>query len=560
VNSWDELVSAALIGTERRPVPTVSVPGLPPAPDVAAPDAPEPNAPEPNVLDPDAAALLLDRAALLTVARRAGQRPGRAEPLTPAAADPRPEVSLPAVRRLACIVDEERGQRDMLPEWLTAVAARHQVAPAHLLPALLDQVRPRPELHATVAEVAGLRGRWLAALNPAWSYLLAQPDATTPVAAADPVADPAWQLGTADQRRGYLAALRAARPAAAVVLLTQAWDTATPDERHAFLEILRDGLCLADEPLLERALDDKRQEVRQSAAWLLMALRGAALGRRMAARAAGCLRIDPAESQLIVTLPADYEPGLRRDGVVRRLPNGSPAGGERAWWLEQILARTPLATWTSRFARAPGDIVTLPMGQQAPPVLRGWARAAIEQRDRDWAVALIDLAVAGKFPVPALTAELAAMLPQPERMTHAAALARAATELVALVRLLERVPGPWTGELADVVLDVIARPARLRNATLPNMGRAPLPPESVAVLVSRYAGRQLPPGLAAPGAQLDPDVLLPEAPPYLHDLATTLRFRHDMLEELDQAQGPRGRCLVARSTGLRLSPDTSRSG
>jgi hypothetical protein len=534
MNDWDELVAAALIGTERRPVPSVTVPGLPC----------EPEKPAGAELPQDDAARLLDRAALLTVARRAGQRPGRAEPLTPVAADPRPEVSLPAVRRLAWIVDEERGQRDMLPEWLTAVAARHQVAPAHLLPALLDQVRPRPELHATVAAVAGLRGRWLAALNPAWSYLLAQPDAATPAepaSASDPAADPAWQLGTPDQRRGYLAALRAVRPPAAAALLTGAWDTATPDERHAFLEILREGLSLADEPLLERALDDKRQEVRQSAAWLLMALPGAALGHRMAERAAGCLRIDPAASRLVVTPPGDYDSGLRRDGVVRRLPNGSPAGGERAWWMEQILARTPLATWTSRFARVPGEIVILPMGQQAPPVLRGWARAAIEQRDRDWAVALIDLAVAGQFPVPALTAELAAMLPAPERMTYAAALALAATELVALIRLLERVPGPWTGELADVVLDVIARPARLRNATLPNMGRAPLPPESVAVLVSRYAARQLPAGLAAPGAQLDPDGLLPEAPPYLHDLAATLRFRHDMLTELDQAHGPPGK-------------------
>jgi Family of unknown function (DUF5691) len=530
VNGWDELVSTALIGTERRPVPSVPIPGL--------------TSSGPAVSSDDAA-LLLDRAALLTVARRAGQRPGRAEPLTPAAADPRPEVSLAAVRRLALIIDEELGQRDMLPEWLTAVAARQQLAPAHLLPALLDQVRPRPELHAAVAAVAGARGRWLATLNPAWLYLMAQPAPPTadnpadpdpapePAADADPAADPAWQLGTPDERRGFLATLRARQPAAAAALLVQEWETVTPDERHAFLEVLRDDLSVADEPLLERALDDKRQEVRQSAAWLLMTLPGAALGQRMAARAPDYLHLSPQGDQLIVTPPAGYDPGLRRDGVMRRLPNGSPAGGERGWWLEQILARTPLATWTARFARPPGEIVTLPMGQWTPPVLRGWARAAIEQRDQAWALALIDLAVAGKLPVPALTAELVAMLPPAERMTRAAALARAATEFVALVRLLERVAGPWTGELAAVVLDVIAEPGRLRNATLPNMGRAPLPPDAVAALVSRYAARQLPAGLAAPGGQLDPDCLLPEAPLHLHNLAATLRFRHDMLKELD---------------------------
>ena len=59
MNSWHDLVTASLIGTERSVVPAVGIPGLPPAED-----------------DPgDPAAALLDRAALLTAARRAGRGP-----------------------------------------------------------------------------------------------------------------------------------------------------------------------------------------------------------------------------------------------------------------------------------------------------------------------------------------------------------------------------------------------------------------------------------------------------------------------------------------------------
>jgi hypothetical protein len=66
VNSWHDLVTASLIGTERSVVPAVAIPGLPPADDDGAGDP---------------AAVLLDRAALLTAARRAGRRPDRADPL-----------------------------------------------------------------------------------------------------------------------------------------------------------------------------------------------------------------------------------------------------------------------------------------------------------------------------------------------------------------------------------------------------------------------------------------------------------------------------------------------
>ena len=60
--SFDDLVTAATVGVSRRPFAVTDLPG--------------PAAPHAGTLDPsDPAAALLDAAALLTVAQRAGFRP-----------------------------------------------------------------------------------------------------------------------------------------------------------------------------------------------------------------------------------------------------------------------------------------------------------------------------------------------------------------------------------------------------------------------------------------------------------------------------------------------------
>jgi hypothetical protein len=161
VSTWHDLVTASLIGTERAVVPAVGIPGPLPAEDD----------------DGDPAAVLLDRAALLTAARRAGRRPDRAEPLPICEPDPRPVVSPAASRRLARMLGGE--YPELLAEWLTAVTTRGLRPPPQSLPALLDRARrvrsADPGLADLVAEAGGPRARWLAGLNPDWE--LGAPDA-----------------------------------------------------------------------------------------------------------------------------------------------------------------------------------------------------------------------------------------------------------------------------------------------------------------------------------------------------------------------------------------------
>ena len=402
MSEWQALVTASLIGTERAEVPAPAVPGLP----VRA-----------GAVPGDPAALLLDRAALLTVARRGGTliRPAgsgsQVEPLPAAEPDPAPAASPAAGGRLDRMLGGEHP--DLLAEWLTAAIAHSRRVPPRLLPALLDRVRrvspSDPELRRLSAEAGGARARWLARLNPDWTFVTALTES----------GDDTWRLGGKNQRRGYLAALRARDPAAARELITRSWAAAGP-ERVMFVSVLADGLSLADEPLLEAALDDRAEDVRSWAAYLLASLPGSALGRRMADRARRCLRLEHGQlgPRLQVIAPPGADAATRRDGIVPgpRVAAGLAAGGsqlaDRTRVMLELVSRTPLDTWTAEFTRPAGQIVALPSGDWAPVLFAGWSRAASAQGRYDpgaraWMATLIIAALTGR--PPATAAETAAL-------------------------------------------------------------------------------------------------------------------------------------------------------
>lgn len=173
---WQAVLTAALIGSERAVVPAeLAVLG---AAGPAGRPAPRPGA-DGAAVPPDPAATLLDYAALLTLARRAGRRADPADPPERAASDPRAVVSAAAGQRLAAILGGENA--DLLTQWLTAALTAGLRPPPHLLPALLDQGRrvaasnPDPDqarLRGLVTAAGGPGAIWLAGLNPAWSWLL----------------------------------------------------------------------------------------------------------------------------------------------------------------------------------------------------------------------------------------------------------------------------------------------------------------------------------------------------------------------------------------------------
>ncbi|MFF8642280.1 DUF5691 domain-containing protein [Streptomyces sp. NPDC015345] len=451
--AWEDLITAALLGTDRRALPDpLHTPGK-----------------EPPLA-------LLDEAAVQTVRRRAGLRPApAATPPEPAARDPRPPVPPAARRRLATLLTDQPGLgsggrrgatpdlMELLPQWLALANARGYGAPPELLPALLNAARGRTDLRPQALAFAGPRALWLARLNPDWKFALrATPGGGVALPSTDdaPKVRQLWEEGLFAERVALLTTLRARDAHAARQLLATTWPTERAEDRLMFLDSLRTGLSAADEPFLEQALTDRSRNVRSTAAELLSALPDSALAGRMAARAASCVAVDHVSSTPTLTVEAPHEcdAGMERDGVVAKPPAGR---GERSWWLGQLVEAAPLATWRTRLGnRTPAEIVALPVADDWRGELHAaWCRAAVRQRDAAWSRALLGMPASPDAAGPgavslAERAKLLASLPSADRAEWVAGFI-AAHGLSEAFQLLGVCAVPWAEPLGRAVVDAL---------------------------------------------------------------------------------------------------------
>jgi uncharacterized protein DUF5691 len=482
--SYEDLVAAATVGLGHSRLRVTGLPG--------------PAASHAGVLDPgDPAAALLDAAALMTTARRAGVRPAVAQaPTGPVPADTRPELSA----RAADLLGRARGSDPALLADLLTLAARNGYrAPAPLLPALLDAAVKDYTLRPPVAAVLGARGRWLARHRLGWRRVadMEDPGPAIPAASGDPRV---WETGNREERRSYLAGLRRRDLGAARDLLAAGWSRESGDDRTDLIAVLAHGLSAGDEDFLEQALDDRKEAVRAGARRLLAKLPGSALNRRAADRAAPLLRLKQRGEQcwLTASLPAGADEAAIRDGIMAMPPPHRLAGAwlpaqVMPWLLIQMIAAAPLAGWVSQFGLDARQIVSLPFpGGLGAEVLTGWRIAAISQASAEWAETLLAV---GQPRLPSNRPpmrcpderELAALLPPEARMARVAAMLSDVTSAPAGIAEIAGFPRPWSGPLADAVI------ALLRQVIATASGRVP----AVTVLqwpeqLASAAGRGLP--------------------------------------------------------------------
>ena len=177
-SAWDELIAVALVGTERRrdlPPAVRAATGLPDPEAVEDGKAVEPVEPvEAQVL---AAATLLGggrRAGWVPPAPPAGVLGGAAGGAAPPPEEDRPVAPATAVQVLELLlsgaVSVPGGPDGLVGEWLARCARRSLRVPPPLLAPVLDRASGNPALRDAAAGAAGERGRWLAGLNPAWSW------------------------------------------------------------------------------------------------------------------------------------------------------------------------------------------------------------------------------------------------------------------------------------------------------------------------------------------------------------------------------------------------------
>ena len=425
---WDEAVQAALIGAHRAgTTPTA----------------------------------LLDRVAALGVAAHGAPLPPPVDtpplPAAPASDDVRAHPAARSVLAQILALDDQV----LLTEWCGMAKAARVVADHRELPALLGLGTAHPGLRPAVSAVLGARGRWLAAIRPAWAW------AATGAVAEEVDLDQALDLpGTS-----RLAALRRARnqdPAKTRAFLAAQFEVQRrATDRQVLISALEAKLGPDDEPLLERALDDRAIGVHDEALRLLRRLPTSDLAERAAERLHRGLWLT-ADGFDVQTDELWSETAPEPDEARDLLKDGSEAGV--AGRLRGAAASVPPQHWTSRLnTDDEGAAAELARGPWASSLLRGVAQnLKLADDARPWAVAatrsltgMEQLEMLGGLP-----AELAARtVVEVSRQWNYDLLDHACSQL----------PAPWS---AQATADLLDRYAGMRDPRW----RAGRPP---AVLLAR---------------------------------------------------------------------------
>jgi hypothetical protein len=549
---WTDLVTTAVLGTERRTFVLPAVEG-------ALGEWLE------RIDLADREGALLSMAAIVALARQAGRLP---TPHARASASPSDEEDLPlcperAVQHLVALLGGG-AQRGLLPEWLAALASRGRRVPAAQLPALLDLGRVQPDMRAAILPVLGKRGVWLAGQNPDWGYASSEFSVMSIESmseqlqslALEPFAEltferserlegkrsygselkTLWETGTRAARAALLINVRKYAPELARDLLKLTWATEKADDRAAFISTFEHNLSMDDEPLLESLLDDRSKEVRRAVASLLMRLPESRLVARMIARAQPLLSVSAdaksrlrvlrlgQSTRLVVVPPADCDAAMLRDGIEPHPPAHRKKLGEKAWLLIQVLGAAPPSMWSQQWQLAPAELIqAAARSEWKHALIEGWRAAALNTQDAEWAAALLadDLSAADLID---------ALPPERQEVLLLGILRADCTPLHKhpVLDLLRKTRHTWSADLTRAVLRALHRHMRKWKDTYDYQLRG--------ALTDEFA-RRMPPALLpeiAAGWPEETDVR-ERWQGVIDKLLITLQFRHDMLEALHSA-------------------------
>ncbi|WP_214407094.1 DUF5691 domain-containing protein, partial [Pseudonocardia lacus] len=261
----------------------------------------------------------------------------------------------------------------------------------------------------------------------------------------------------------------------------------------------------------------------------LAGLPGSGLTARMAARATAAVRVERrvlGRDRWLVEPPAEFDPGLRRDGV----PAPARGGDVRAELLTEVVARSPLATWTGLAGRSPAQLLAMPITEAwAAAFRRGLVRATVAAGDAEWALALADTAERDRPANPArndeddvVTMAAHGLLPAEWVATHLVPVL--ARNPGVARRVLEGVPAPWPEPVARAVFAAVEAVARGSAFSWQLRELCSLAATGMPVGWARQLAR-----LAEALTARAPDK---RAGALVTTLAAALTFRHEMTEEL----------------------------
>lgn len=246
-----------------------------------------------------------------------------------------------------CLQEILNGEfEDALLEFIQLLQKNSQIFPPIALPMLFDRCLEEPPFFQMIEPVIGQRGHWLLEQNPSWKPLC------TPEESSD------WLTASFGLRQNTILRLRKEDPDKAIELLQSTWDTERPESRAEFLSALHVGLNVADVPFLEANLNDRRREVRQIAADLLVLLPDSDLVQKYLGFAQSCFSIQQQgkKLELSITFPKNFPDEWRSNGI-ESMGNAPFTGVQRNGWGFQLLRRIPCPHWNRVWNAEPSAIL-----------------------------------------------------------------------------------------------------------------------------------------------------------------------------------------------------------
>ncbi|MEO1260660.1 MAG: DUF5691 domain-containing protein [Bacteroidota bacterium] len=279
--------------------------------------------------------------------------------------------SFKSVRHLQLILDGK--YKTVFPEFLHHLLENGKHLPTELLPSLMgrsDVDEWWPLIELTLSP----NGKWLLSQHPEWRLRLQAPT------------DINWETALKPQRTQLLKSLRINEPEKALELLESTWESEQPRDKKSFLKELMTGLSPADELFLEKAINDKRKEVRKEAAELLAKLPLSDYAERMFQRAVEMMHYQ--KGRWHFKMPDEPDKAAIKDGILKI--DLSWKGGAKAGHLGQIFSKIPPSRWELHFEAEPLEVLQMfNKTDWSNVLLRATANAAVFQEDEKWIGAIL---------------------------------------------------------------------------------------------------------------------------------------------------------------------------
>ena len=198
----------------------------------------------------------------------------------------------------------------------------------------------------------------------------------------------AWEDGTKSERLLLLNSLRKTQPNEALENIESSWGEDDWKHRVEYLKILEYNLSLADEPFLEKCLDEKRKDLRRTAAGLLEKIEGSKLQKRMRERLRDCINLKSRsfkkeKTEIEIELPESCDHGMLRDGIDPK--KKWLKGGLKASYFAQMFIVLPPSDWERFFEKKTNEVLDIFIRSEwSELLLQASIVSAVRHQDENW--------------------------------------------------------------------------------------------------------------------------------------------------------------------------------